>query len=161
MKNNELIKHKADLVKHVGYTVNITNKLISVDLRILNILHLDDHLLYASGISICIKKKFPNVIIKNIQNGDEALKYVSFCMNNKHTLDLIITDINHPGLNGLDFANAVRLIEKDFINNIPIIFITMVDDQSIVTKFEKIPFTKHLIKTSPCEEINLAIQNFV
>jgi response regulator RpfG family c-di-GMP phosphodiesterase len=101
------------------------------------------------------------VSIKNIQNGDEALKYVSLCVINKKKLDLIITDINHPGLYGVDFANAVRLIEKDFKNKIPIIFITMVDDKSVITKIEKIPLTKHLTKTSPCEEIILAFNNLV
>jgi len=161
MENKGLIKYQAGLVKHTGNAVNITSKLISIDLRTLNILHLDDQILFAGGILNCILKKFPNVAIKNIQNGDEALKYVSSCIINKKKLDLIITDINHPGLNGVDFANAVRLIEKDFKNKIPIIFITMIDDKSVITKIEKIHLTKHLIKTSPCEEINLAIHNLV
>ncbi len=94
------------MIQHVGNAVNVTNKLLSVNLRPINILYLDDHLLFARGISNCILKKFPNAIIKNIQNGDNALEYVIDCLENKKSLNLIITDFNHPGLDGIKFRKC-------------------------------------------------------
>ncbi len=159
MENNKIIKYERGLVQHVGNAVNITNKLLSVNLRLLKILYLDDHPIYVKGISNIILKKFPNSIIKNIQDGDKALEYVTNCLENNALLDLIITDISHPGLNGIDFSNAVRAMEIDYDHTIPILFITMHDDKSEVQKIEKIPLAKYLSKCSWEEEINLAIHN--
>jgi CheY-like chemotaxis protein len=48
-------------------------------------------------------------------SGDDALKLLS-----KRSFDVIVSDINMPGLDGLDFVREVR--ERDF--RLPIITIT-------------------------------------
>ena len=161
MENNKIIKYDAGLLQHVVNVVNITSKLLLANSRSLKILHLDDHIIFSKGLSNCIYKKFPNAIIKYIQHGDEALEYVSYCLDNNEPLDLIITDINHPGLDGIKFSKAVREKEKDKEHKIPILYITMVDDKFIIRKIEEIPFAKHLVKTTPCEVINFAINNII
>lgn len=160
MENNEIKKFEGGLIKQVNNALGVTNKLLSINLRPLRISHLDDHILYAKGISNCILKKFPNATFKNIQDGDKALEYVINCFENIQLLDLIITDINHPGLNGIDFSKAVREKEKS-LKKIPIIFITMIDTEDIIKDAETIPFIKYLSKCSWCEEINFAIDNFI
>lgn len=161
MENNKIVKYEAGLLQHVGNVVNITSKLLLVNSRSLKILYLDDHLIFSNGVSNCIYKKFPNAIIKCIQDGDKALEYVSYCLDNKESLDLIITDINHPGLDGINFSKAVRVKEKNNDHKIPILYITMVDDKFMIRKVEEIPFAKHLTKTTPCEVINFAINNII
>jgi len=161
MSQNDLIKYEAGLIKRVNDVVNITSKLLLANSGALKILHLDDHLLFSKGISNCIYKTFPSAIIKWIQDGDKALEYVSYCLANKGLLDLIITDINHPGVNGIDFSNAVRGMETNHKQKIPILFMTMMDDISIIQKIEKIPFTIYLQKTDKCEKINSAINNLI
>ena len=161
MKKNRLITYKAGLLESEEDVISFTNKLLSVDLRAINILHLDDHLLYSTGVTNCILKKFPNAMFKYIQNGDKALEYVSNCIDNNKTIDLIITDFNHPGLNGLEFAYAVRKIEEISTKRIPILFITLVDNKSLKIKIEKIPFSKYLCKIAYCTEINSAIENLI
>lgn len=161
MNKNWLITYKTILVKYMEDAVSIINKLLSVDLRKINILHLDDHLLYSNGVTNCILKKFPNAIFKCIQNGDQALEYVSNCIDNNKPIDLIITDFNHPGLNGLEFAYAVRKTEKISTKRIPILFITLVDNKSLKINIEKIPFSKYLCKIAYCTEINSAIENLI
>lgn len=161
MENNDLIKNEGGIIQYVGNAVNITSKLLSVNLKSLKILHLDDHSLFSWGLSKCILEKFPNADIKNIQNGDKALEYVLNCLGNKDLLDLIITDINHPGLDGIKFSRAIREKEKYNEHKIPILFVTMVDDKFIVSEVENIPFVKHLTKTTQFEIINFAINNFI
>lgn len=52
-------------------------------------------------------------------NGQEALEVLD---NRKRNLDLIVTDFNMPAINGLEFANTVRLHKKH--NKTPLILIT-------------------------------------
>ena len=70
MENNKIIKYQNGLVQHVSNSITITSKLLSINLRPLNILVLDDHLIFFKGISHskCLLKSFPNSIFKNIQN---------------------------------------------------------------------------------------------
>lgn len=161
MEKNNLIKIPGGLIKHTENALNITTKLLSINPRPVKILHLDDHILYYYATLNCILKKFPNANVKHIQNGDEALKYVINCLTNKVALNLIITDIAHPGMNGIDFAITVRLNEIGSGHTIPILFVTMHDDKSLVERIKKIPLVKYLGKAAPCEEITFAIDNLI
>lgn len=160
MDNNSLIKIQNELVNHVSNPVNITSKLLGLKYRDLSILHLDDHILYSAGVSNVILKKYPNAAITKIQNGQEALNYVIDHLANNKSLDLIITDINHMGLDGIRFSIAVRQAEKNYNRIIPILVISMIDDKQILSKIECLPLTKCLSKCVSGEEIYLAINNF-
>lgn len=150
---NKIIKYKGDLIKHVGNALKITDKLLPVNLRSLKILILDDHLLYSESLSKCILKHFPNATFKFIQNGNEAFEYVTTCLENKEILDLITTDIVHMGMSGIEFANAVRLEEAYYGRIIPILFITMQDDESFIKEAGKLSLTKYFSKAVSEEEI--------
>ena len=161
MENNGLIKYQGGLIKHVGNAISITNKLLSVDFRKLEIMHLDDHDIFIKGVSNCILRKFPNANTKHIHDGDEALKYVSECLKNNIPLDLIITDMRHPGLNGIDFSKAVREVELEYNRKIPILGIDMYDDEVIIQKILNVGFIKYLTSVMSCEEINFVINNML
>ena len=162
MEENKIVKYEGGVIKRISNQIGVTNKLLAINLRQLNILHLDDHILYAKGVTKnCTNKKFPNAITEYAQNGDKAFEYVINCLENKDPLDLIITDFAHPGLNGIDFANAVRIKEIDYSKKIPILFLTLRDQKSLVQRIEEIPFVKFLSKTSPCEKINFAIESLI
>ena len=134
---------------------------IPINAKPLQILHLDDHIIFADGLVNAVRKWFPNAVFKNIQNGDEALAYVKSILVLNKKLDLIVTDINHPGLHGIEFATEVRIIEKAFGRRTPILFITMVDDDYTREKTENIPLVKYLTKTTSPEDVCLAINELV
>lgn len=161
MEKNDIIKYEGGLVQYVGNAVNITSKLLSINLRPLKILYLDDHIVYPGGVSNCILEKYPNAIIKKIQDGNKALEYVINSLNNRESLDLIITDHFHPGLSGIDFAKAVRIKEIDYGQKIPILFITMHGAEYFIRCVGEIPLTKYLSKSAESEEIKLAINNLI
>ena len=137
------------------------NIFILINVQPLQILHLDDHKIFADGLVNAVRKWFPNAVFKNILNGDEALAYVKTILVLNKRLDLIVTDINHPGLHGIEFATEVRIIEKAFGRRTPILFITMVDDDYTREKAENIPLVKYVTKTTSPEDISLAINELV
>lgn len=161
MENNGLVRYHGGLIKHVGNAINITNKLLSVDFRKLEIMHLDDHDIVIKGVSNCILKKFPNANTKHIHNGDVALKYVSNCLRNNIRLDLIITDIRHPGLDGIPFAKAVRSEERSYSREIPILFIDIYSDETWIRKVEEVTNAKMIQSHGSCEEINITIKSLI
>ena len=134
---------------------------IPINAKPLQILHLDNHRIFADGLVNAVRKWFPNSVFKNIQNGDEALAYVKSILVLNKRLDLIVTDINHPGLHGIEFATEVRIIEKAFGRRTPILFITMVDDDYTREKAENIPLVKYATKTTSPEDVSLAINELV
>ncbi len=161
MKNDIVKYNSGEIVKQVGKAIAINNKLLSPNLRSLNIVHLDDHLIFAKGVGKCIIKKYPNAKIKNIQNGTAALAYILHCLYKNEKIDLIITDVSHPGLDGISFSAILREKELDYENRIPLLFITMHSDKSVVARIESIPFVKYLTKADGCLKITTAIENLI
>ena len=92
---------------------------------------LDDHMLYRNGIiNSCITPFFENIHLIEFMNGDTALEFVKNEIYQNKKIDLIITDINHPGIKGDHFVQEVRNYEKLHNSNYktPIVIISMVDE---------------------------------
>jgi len=88
---------------------------------------LDDHRIFRQGVrQACIDKVFPNARLVEFSEGYEAFIYVADHLGSKKdTIDLIITDIRHPGFDGLTFVPLVRHLEKLYGKEIPIPFIVI------------------------------------
>ncbi len=127
-----------------------------IDYRPLHILHLDDQKLFATGVEKIITVAFPLARITNIKNGYEALGFVVNSLSNSVIIDLIITDYNHPGLNGVEFCKNVRVIERSH-GKIPIIFLTMVDNVPIKQQALSFSNVKFLLKVTEADEINWTV----
>ena len=162
-EKNKLIKYGGELIKHVGNSINITNKLLSVNTRVLNILHLDDHKIILNSISNCIRQKFPNADIKCFQNSQIALDYVRNCFQTIEKLDLIITGLNlrKPELDGIDFSRTVRKEEVVYKRNIPILGIDVYDDKNLIQKFLEVGLARYLTLTTSREQINNAVSDMI
>ena len=93
-----------------------------------HIIYLDDHRLFFKGMMQGIRPFFPKANIINITNGDEALRLIQRHIVNKVAIDLVITDINHPGINGIEFLKELRNFEVlQHSARIPAIVISMVE----------------------------------
>ncbi|RYG50645.1 MAG: response regulator [Chitinophagaceae bacterium] len=62
----------------------------------------------------CIKPFFPNAKVIRFHNGDRAYEYLSVNLQRFVGPDLIITDINHLGIAGHKFVQAVRILESEY-----------------------------------------------
>lgn len=100
--------------------------------RRLKIIHVDDHKLFHDGLVTCITPFFPKAKIIQIMNGTEALEFIENEIDQENHIDLIITDINHPGLRGDEMIKKIRYYEDLFkLPRIPIIVLTMVGDENL------------------------------
>ena len=92
-----------------------------------NIIHLDDHELFRNGlINFCIKPFHPKIRISEIGNGDSAYNFIKNKIDNHDRIDLLITDINHPGLPGHELVIKIREYEslKSYRYYIPILMLS-------------------------------------
>jgi CheY-like chemotaxis protein len=98
------------------------------------ILYLDDHRLIRNGVKdFCINPFFPSAKVFEIEDGHLALNKAKELIDSNTNLDLIITDINHPGLRGDLFISEVRKYEKSLNREkrVPILVISMVSVEDI------------------------------
>ena len=128
------------------------------------IVHLDDHRLFLNGLSTCINHKFSHVELISFGDTNEAFYYVINSILKNKKIDLLITDINHPGLNGYEFAKAIRNIERWHGSQlIPILILTMVPKgvSMIDQGFKDGLFDDHLTKDVDAEIIANSILKFI
>lgn len=122
------------------------------------IVHLDDHRLFIKGVQdYIIQPNFPEVYYIPYNNTDEAFYHITSSLINKDRIDLLITDLTHPGLDGYEFAEAIRGFQYTFGGiHIPILLLTFHSDKSspLIEKglSEKV-FDKYLHKEVKSEEI--------
>lgn len=91
----------------------------------MNILIVDDHPLFRSGVRNLLKTTEDLVIVGEAASGEEALELVSSLQP-----DLVLMDIRMPGLSGIE---ATRLIKERF-PHIEVLILTMFkEDQSVFT----------------------------
>lgn len=118
------------------------------------IIHLDDHELFKKGIRLCLQEHYKDAIIRNFSDNQNSLIYIHDCFIKKINIDLIITDYNHIGLNGLIFAQEVRKMEVVYNIKIPIILLTMrLDDETLVNATKKKIFNEYFTKDIECKKL--------
>lgn len=122
----------------------------------LRILVLDDHKLFRQAITAyCLLPFFSNINLIEFENGDEADAFIKKGINDKNRIDLIITDINHPGMRGQDLVKSIRYYESlsgDKIR-IPIIILTMVDETRYPELIAGKMVDRYLTKATEPEDI--------
>jgi response regulator RpfG family c-di-GMP phosphodiesterase len=124
------------------------------------IIHLEDHELFGNGLwQSCLNKlDFP---VYHLQFTDAAscIQYVNNSLLLEAPIDLIITDFNHPGLTGYEFALAIRRLCLEASVHIPVLLLTMAgpDKEGIAKGLEEQIFDKYLCKSSTSEDLIAAI----
>lgn len=94
-------------------------------LKTLTILYVEDEIELQNEVKSNIDPFVKKIIIKN--NGQEALDYFK---ENQNNIDMIITDILMPMMNGIDMVNEIR----DISYEIPIIYTTAFNDNEFLLK---------------------------
>ena len=101
------------------------------------IVYLDDHRIFRTGLKkSCIFPNFPNAAVLEFTDGDEAFCFITEQLSKDKRIDLVLTDINHPGLKGDQFIEKIQDWEKlqGRMYRIPIVVISMIDDKNIMNK---------------------------
>ena len=126
----------------------------------MHIIHLDDQNLFRKGVENFLSKEFSNLHIEAFSDNTTALEYVQKCLVCENKIDCIITDYNHQGDNGLEFAKAVRTIEKEYNCHMPIIMLTMRHDELLKQAAIDGLLDAYFTKDITCEEITTFINKY-
>ncbi|MBC8163124.1 MAG: response regulator transcription factor [Roseiflexaceae bacterium] len=70
---------------------------------IINVLIIDDHPLFRQGIRWSLEEAGDMRVVGEAENGQEAIKLAE-----RTTPDVVLVDINLPGLNGLEVARVIK-----------------------------------------------------
>ena len=105
--------------------------------KITNIMYIEDDITTSTKISKILSKFFNKILIAS--NGEEALKILD---NSDENISLIISDINMPKMDGLEFLEKIRKEN----NNIPFIFVTARSEPDKMLKAIQLDIDNYILK---------------
>ena len=111
------------------------DKKIKKNLQELNILYVEDEEGVRVPFSMMLKRFVKNLYVA--ENGEEGLEFFK-----KYPIDIIISDIKMPKMNGLEMAEKIREISHE----IPIIFTTAFGDTAYLKEALEIGVDGYIIK---------------
>ena len=109
----------------------------------------DDHVLYRAGVKAALSSKSDIKIIAEADNGSHLLNLIKNIV-----VDVILLDIQMPIMDGIATLPEIKKINP----LIKVIMLTMVDDNSMITKLMELGANSYLTKTSDSEIIYEAIK---
>jgi len=141
-----LIKTKAFREVSKGYSVNMNSKI--------TILYVEDDRVTAKSMGEILEDLADEVLFAS--NGAEALALLEEC-----SIDLVITDINMPGMSGLELARHIREDNTD----IPILMITAENEHQYLIEGIKLKIDGYILKPIDLfqflEDINRIIKDII
>lgn len=117
------------------------------------ILIADDHPLFREAIINVIRSRFPDSELLETETLDSAL-----ALTQEHDdLDLILLDLNMPGMNGL---NGLISLRND-APTIPVVIVSAEEDKQIVLQAITYGAVGFITKSSPREQMTEALQQIL
>lgn len=116
---------------------------------VINVMIVDDHVLYRAGVKTALSSRKDIKIIAEADNGAHLLNILKGVQP-----DVILLDIQMPIMDGIATLPEV----KKLYPGIKIIMLTLLDDQSVITKLMELGANSYLVKTSDAEVIYEAIK---
>ncbi|MCF8373688.1 MAG: response regulator transcription factor [Bacteroidales bacterium] len=112
----------------------------------------DDHQIIIDGLDLLLSSQDGYKVVRKVTNGSELLKDIELFQP-----DLVISDIEMPGLNGIE---ASKEIKKCF-PNVKIIILSMYKEPSLIRQLIQLGVDGYLTKTSDQEELLAGIDRVV
>lgn len=116
----------------------------------IRIIFADDHEVLRDGFHVMMKKQVDIEVVGEAKNGEQLIT-----ITRKLQPDVIVTDIQMPGINGID---ATREIIKEF-PIMGIIAFSMYNEEGLIIDMLKAGAKGYILKNSPKEEIITAIKS--
>lgn len=116
------------------------------------ILLVDDHAIVLDGLKSLLSKIENIEIVAVANNGDEGLEQLQ-----KTKADLVITDINMPGMDGMEFIKTIR-------NNFPptkIIVLSLHDEPHFIRNIMKQRVQGYIVKNDASSELVEAVERIL
>ncbi len=117
----------------------------------LNILYIEDDILATARLKNILSKFFNNIIIAS--NGEDAFEL----LKTSPKIDLIISDINMPKMDGLEFLEKLRYIDS----KIPFIFVTARDEPDKMLRAIQLDIDNYILKPINLQNLLAVIDKIV
>lgn len=117
--------------------------------EVINVMIVDDHVLYRAGVKTALSSKKDIKVIAEADNGAHLLNMLKGIQP-----DVILLDIQMPIMDGIATLPEV----KKLYPQIKVIMLTLLDDQSVITRLMELGANSYLVKTSDAEVIYEAIK---
>lgn len=117
--------------------------------EVINVMIVDDHVLYRAGVKNALSSKKNIKVIAEADNGAHLLNMLKGIQP-----DVILLDIQMPIMDGITTLPEI----KKLYPKIKVIMLTLLDDQSVITKLMELGANSYLVKTSDAEVIYEAIK---
>lgn len=116
--------------------------------EVIRVMIVDDHILYRAGVRTALSARTDIDIIGEADNGQQLLTMLQ-------TLepDVILLDIQMPVKDGIETLPVI----KELYPHIKVIMLTLLDDQSVITRLMELGANSYLVKTSDADVIYEAI----
>ncbi|OFY93954.1 MAG: hypothetical protein A3K10_14905 [Bacteroidetes bacterium RIFCSPLOWO2_12_FULL_31_6] len=116
----------------------------------IKILLADDHQIIRNGIKLMLKKNVEFEIVSEASSGEEVISYLE---RNSNRVDVILMDINMPGMGGI---KATEIITQNY-KNIKILALTMHSEETFITSMMKAGALGYILKEANTNELITAI----
>jgi len=123
-------------------------KLDTKELKTITVLYVEDDEMIRTQTKSVFEKVFKNIFIA--VDGEEGL---SVYKDNKDQIDIVVTDINMPKLNGLDMVEKIN----DVSGNVPVVVTTAHTDSTFLMNAININVDKYIAKPFQIKELTIAI----
>lgn len=117
----------------------------------LNILYIEDDILATARLKNILSKFFNKIIIAS--NGEDAFEL----LKTSPKIDLIISDINMPKMDGLEFLEKLRYIDS----KIPFIFVTARDEPDKMLRAIQLDIDNYILKPINLQNLLAVIDKIV
>jgi DNA-binding NarL/FixJ family response regulator len=106
----------------------------------------DDHSFIRLGLIQILKDEYPSADITEVSDGESLIKEVTL-----HDWDLVISDLDMPGRNGLEALQQIKLIKPD----LPVLILSIYSEDLYAVRALKVGASGYLNKNAaPYELIN-------
>ncbi len=116
----------------------------------IKLLLVDDHELILNGLKFMFEQDVDFTVVSTAKNGIEAIKIL-----NTQSIDLLITDIKMPEMNGLELAKHTR----SKFPEIKIIVLTLYKDPEFVKAIIDVEADGYLLKNEEASEIKSIVKH--
>lgn len=120
-------------------------------LNVIKVIIADDHQLVRSGIKLLLETDPEISITSEAISGKDVLDQ----LNEKNYADIILTDFHMPDMSGMELLEQI----KDKHPTMRVIFLTMVEDESVITSAFASGADGYLTKDITAEELIFAINH--
>jgi DNA-binding NarL/FixJ family response regulator len=119
-------------------------------MEIVGIIIADDHIIFRKGLRIVLNEIPFIKVIAEASNGNELLNIMR-----KNTSDIILMDINMPGMNGIEATQKI----KEKYPDVEVIALTMHEEIGYFNKMIEAGAKGFLLKKTSKEELEAAIKS--